>query len=156
MTGAVAAAAFRKNRAFLQNVLKDFKPENADFRPTPDMMTVTQQIRHIAHTIHWFLDGGFEDKWDMDFEKFQAHVTQPCTFADALKELDAAVERSVKTVENMTPEQLMAPMKDNPIFGPIPRVAVLSADTDHMAHHRGVLTVYLRLLGTVPTMVYTE
>jgi uncharacterized damage-inducible protein DinB len=156
MNGAVAAAALRKNRVFLQNVLKDFKPEHAEFRPTPDMMTVTQQIRHIAHTIHWFFDGGFDDNWDMDFEKFQAYVNEPSTLEDALKALDAAVDRSVKTVEKLTEAELAAPMKDNPIFGTAPRLVTISADTDHMAHHRGILTVYLRLLGVVPTMVYTE
>lgn len=156
MNGAAAASALRKNRAFLQNIIKDFKPEHADFRPKPEMMSVAEQIRHIAHTIHWFFDGGFEDNWDMDFEKFMAKDKAPCTLEEAVQALDAAVERSVKMVEKLSEAELAAPMKDNPIFGASPRLVTISADTDHMAHHRGALSVYLRLLGVVPTMVYTE
>jgi uncharacterized damage-inducible protein DinB len=31
---------------------------------------------------------------------------------------------------------------------------VILAQGDHTAHHRGALSVYLRLLGVVPPMVY--
>jgi uncharacterized damage-inducible protein DinB len=41
-------------------------------------------------------------------------------------------------------------------MGGLPRYAIVSALTDHTAHHRGALTVYARLLGLVPPMPYMD
>ena len=40
------------------------------------------------------------------------------------------------------------------IMGGAPRMAVISAITDHTAHHRGALTVYARMNTIVPPMPY--
>ena len=47
-------------------------------------------------------------------------------------------------------------MSDNPILGARPRYYLVSAITDHTAHHRGVLAVYARLLGRTPDMPYGD
>ncbi len=156
MNGELAAGLFLKSRHFLNNVLKDFKESDGNFRPADGMMTVAQQIRHIAMSSDWFFDGCLDDSWNMDFEAFEKANREPVAFADAMKQLDASTSRNAGRLRAMSEAQLMAPMQDNPILGVAPRMSVISADADHMAHHRGVLTVYLRLLGRVPTMVYTD
>lgn len=156
MNGEQAAGMFAKNRHFLDNVLKDFKEGDGDFRPADGMMSVAQQIRHIAMSSEWFYDGGLDDNWALDFEAFEKANREPVTLAAARKQLDETCARIMARLGGMSEAQLGAPMKDNPILGAIPRLAVISADGDHMAHHRGALTVYLRLLGRVPTMVYSD
>ncbi len=36
----------------------------------------------------------------------------------------------------------------------VSRTAIVVPIVDHTAHHRGALTVYVRLLGKVPKMMY--
>jgi uncharacterized damage-inducible protein DinB len=54
----------------------------------------------------------------------------------------------------MTAEELAAPMADNMFLGALPRASFLHACIGHTSHHRGALSVYLRLLGKTPKMVY--
>lgn len=152
----VAVAKLTQEQHFLMNILKDFRPEHGDFAPASGMMTVTQQVRHIAHTVQWFRKGAFGAGFDMDFGQHAEELTKPCTFPQALEELRRTYEE-YKTFLASLPEgaldQLMPP---NPILGPQPRSTALHAQADHTAHHRGALAVYLRMLGVVPTMVYSE
>jgi len=41
-------------------------------------------------------------------------------------------------------------------MGGEPRAAVVGAIVDHMAHHRGALSVYARLLGYAPPIPYGD
>ena len=52
--------------------------------------------------------------------------------------------------------ELTAPIAAGPIMGGAPRMAIISAITDHTAHHRGALTVYARVSGLVPPMPYMD
>lgn len=156
MTGKEAAQLIRNERRFLGNVLRDFCPQDEGFCPVDGMMTVAQQIRHIAHVIDWIREGGFGAGFDMDFERMQAENRKPCTLAEALQALDRAYDTFIALLEQTSTETLLEPLPPNEILGPRPRLAVIGACNDHTAHHRGVLTVYLRLLGRTPAMVYAE
>ncbi len=155
MTGKQIAAKLGQERHFLQNVIKDFKSEHGDFRPTPEMMTVAQQINHVAHTLNWFCEGAFGAGFDMDFEKMNAEVKREISLENALARLNAAYAEAARVVENKTENELNSPLSPNPILGEVPRAEIFAANAEHTAHHRGILTVYLRLLGITPTMVYS-
>ncbi len=150
-----ARELLRNEKKFLMRVLKDFSPEHADFAPAAGMMTVSQQIRHIAETMSWFRKGAFEGTFDMDFERLEGRLREPVTIEQALAELEHAYEDYDSFLAGCTPEDLAEPMAPNPVFGELPRLVVFSAQTDHTAHHRGALTVYLRMLGVKPELIYT-
>ena len=156
MNGKEAAESVRREYKYLCNILAGFKPENAAFAPCPGMMTVAQQINHIAQTVYWFREGAFGGGFDLDFGKLEAANRRPMTLADALAELEKQYSSYAGFLETLSETDLQAPMPDNSLFGAAPRVAALSAQCDHTAHHRGSLSVYLRLLGVVPVMVYQE
>jgi uncharacterized damage-inducible protein DinB len=143
-------------RKHLFNILNDFTPEQGDFRPVEGMMTAAQLIRHIARAIKWFREGGFGDGFDMDFEKWAADDSKPVSLADAKDELNRTYDDFIEFLKGKDMGDLMQPMVTNEIFGDSPRIAVLHANQDHTAHHRGALTVYLRLLGKTPTLVYSK
>ena len=144
----------QKQRHFLSNVLADFKEEHADFKPIEGMMTVAQQVRHIARTTDWFREGAFGSGFNMDFESEMAEMVKPVSLAEAKAELDAAFDAVIALADKMSDAELNAPMAPNPILGECPKFVALAANGDHIAHHRGALTVYLRLLGVTPKMVY--
>ena len=60
------------------------------------------------------------------------------------------------TLSSKSNAELTAPIADGPIMGGAPRMAIISAITDHTAHHRGALTVYARVSGLVPPMPYMD
>ncbi len=60
------------------------------------------------------------------------------------------------TLSSKSNAELTAPIADRPIMGGAPRMAIISAITDHTAHHRGALTIYARVSGLVPPMPYMD
>jgi uncharacterized damage-inducible protein DinB len=156
MTTEQAIGVMQKERAYLNNILKDFTPDHGDFAPVEGMMTTAQQIRHIARTIIWFREGAFGDGFDMDFETYEAENRRAVSFNNAMSELHRTYDDYCAFLEGYSDEDLCAPMLPNEIMGPLPRFTAISAQADHTAHHRGVLSVYLRMLGITPTMVYAE
>lgn len=156
MNGKEAAAQVRQEQRLLSAIVNAFEPEHGAFRPKPEMMTVAQQINHIAHTIFWFREGAFGAGFDLDFEKLEDLNSREVTLAWALAELEKQYDSLVSFLESQSEAELHAPMGENPIFGAAPRYVVLNAQADHTAHHRGALSVYLRLLDIIPPMIYQK
>jgi uncharacterized damage-inducible protein DinB len=156
MTGIIAAELIRAERRRLQQILKDFTPEHEHFRPAEGMMTVAQQINHVAHSVDWFREGGFGAGFDLDFEKFAAINDAAISLNEARAKLDRAYETFIALLTGKSSEELMEPLPPNEIMGQAPRASVVHGCNEHTAHHRGVLSVYLRLVGVTPAMVYAE
>lgn len=156
MDGKIVADNMRREMKCLLHVLSDFKPEHGEFVPEEGMMSVAQQIHHIAFTVKWFREGAFGAGFNMDFEALEAENRKELSLEDALAEVAREYDELAAFVEPMSEAELMQPLTPNPVFGEIPRVAVFSAQMDHTAHHRGSLAVYLRLLGITPKMPYTK
>ncbi len=155
MDGKLFAQSIAMDRHFLSNAIGQFEPQHADFRPVDGMMTVSQQIRHIGATLLWFQEGAFGTGFDMDFAKHEVELRNPVTLDQAKAELDAAWDQIIGFVEKMTEAELQSNMAPNPIMGPIPKELAVGGAMDHTAHHRGILTVYLRMLGITPKMIYS-
>ena len=155
MTGQEAAAIVRQERGYLMNILLAFRSKDGGFSPVPGMMTAAQQVHHLARTIRWFAEGAFGVGFDMDFAKMEADNLAPISWEEAMKKINGAYDDFTVFLETLSVEELDAPMPANTIFPEgTPRSAVILAQGDHTAHHRGALSVYLRLVGVVPPMVY--
>ena len=155
MNPADFAQLARSDQRFLDNIIAAIPPGSDDYAPFDGSLTVAQQVRHIAQTIHWFREGIFKGNFAMDFEAAERAMKEPCTLAQAREELAGAWDALVAAIEGSTAETLAAPIPPNPLFGEMARWQVLLGNTDHTAHHRGALSVYLRGLGVKPPMPYT-
>jgi uncharacterized damage-inducible protein DinB len=148
--------------AELQSTLKFFlkstetlSDSDGEFRPTPDSLSVAEQIAHTAQTIDWFADGmDRPEGFDLDFEMHWAQVKGFRSVTEARNWVARSFQRISEKVATMSEEDLARPLPAGPVMGGAPRAAVISAITDHTAHHRGALTVYTRLLGKVAPMPY--
>lgn len=149
-----ARESLRIEKLFLGNVLKQFRPEHETFAPKPGMMNVAQQINHVAHTIEWFREGAFGKGFDLDFEGHLKRDMAPVTLEQAMDHLERAYADYYALLDSISDEDLLQPMPYNDIFKDAPRFVVFPSQADHTAHHRGVLTVYLRLLDIEPALVY--
>ena len=151
----LATMMYQSGLKFILPIAEDFEEKDAGFAPQEGMMTVVQQIRHTALTVDWFWEGAFSGNgFDMDFEKHMAEAAKPSTVAEAVQLLKDSHERCIKALESMSDEELMEPMVANEIFGEAPKSIVFGPTSDHTAHHRGSLAVYLRLCGKTPKMIY--
>ena len=156
MNGKMAAEGLITEKKFLMNILKSFKPEHSDFVPADGMMSVAQLIHHIAFTVKWFREGAFGSGFNMDFEALEAENKKVFTLQQVLDEIDSEYDGYVVFLESLGEDELESPLPPNPLFGEVPRWLIFGAQRDHTAHHRGVLSVYLRLLGITPVMVYAD
>lgn len=130
---------------------------HSSLRPAPGMMTAAQQVAHAAQTIDWFMQGAFRPEgFDLDFEAHATAVEGVTSLAEARAWFDRAFATAKSTLGGQSDEDLVTPIADGPIMGGAPRLAIVSAITDHTAHHRGALTVYARLAGLVPPMPYMD
>ena len=140
---------------FFNTSTKELTEDLSTFSPAEGTMTASQQVAHVAQTIDWFIEGAFRpESFDMDFEA-HAKAIEGYTSLAAAREWFAKSIANAKTVlGSKSDAELMTPMPEGPIMGGAPRYAIVSALTDHTAHHRGALTVYARLNSKVPPMPY--
>ena len=140
---------------FFNTSTKELTEDLSTFSPSEGMMTASQQIAHAAQTIDWFMEGAFRPEgFDLNFEEHAKAIEKVNSVASAREWFTKAIANAKAVVGSKTDADLMAPMADGPIMGGVPRIAVISAITDHTAHHRGALTVYARIKGKVPPMPY--
>ena len=118
-------------------------------------MTVAQQVAHTAQTIDWFIEGASRPEgFDLDFEKHAKATAKVVSLISARQMLEAAYASAFDFIRSRSAEQLAKPLPSGPIMGGQPISNILWSLVEHTAHHRGVLTVYSRLLGKVPPMPY--
>ena len=126
-------------------------------KPAPDVMTAAQQVAHAAQTIDWFIEGAFRrEGFDTNFQAHAKAIENCTSLTDARAWFAKAVAVAKATLSSKSNAELTAPIADGPIMGGAPRMAIISAITDHTAHHRGALTVYARVSGLVPPMPYMD
>lgn len=139
---------------FFKTATSCFTEEDAAFSPQPELYTVAGHIAHVGDTVSWFVEGAFGAGWSMDFEKHIAEAKQATSLAEANTKLEDAFAKVSKVIGAASDEELFAPIPDKTIMDGAPRMAIVSAITDHTAHHRGSLAVYARLVGKEPSMPY--
>jgi uncharacterized damage-inducible protein DinB len=157
MTPETISLSVETNREYFNRSTRSLKEENSSFTPVPETYTAAAMVAHAAQTIDWFFAGAFaEAGFDLDFERMDKEV-RGCTSLDAARKwFNEATDRAKAAAAAHSAEEWGSPLPPGPIMGGLPRCAIISALTDHTAHHRGALTVYARLLGLVPPMPYME
>jgi uncharacterized damage-inducible protein DinB len=141
-------------RKFFNTTISAFSEEDSGFAAKPGLLTVANHVAHVAETVHWFIEGAFGKGWDMDFEAAEKRNREVTSLATAKDRLDEAFEAVVRTIGEASDQVLCEPIPDKQIMEGAPRCSIVSAISDHTAHHRGALAVYARLLGKEPPMPY--
>lgn len=141
---------------FFEKSISNLDESDSTFAPTPEMMTVAQHVAHTGLTVDWFLEGGFDGEWNMDFEGEGKKIAAFTSLEAARQVLREAFARLRARTEASNEAELSALLPDNPILGATPRYHLYEALIDHTGHHRGTLAVYTRLRGKVPPMPYMD
>lgn len=135
-----------------RRLLERVPEDKLDWKPADKSMTLSRLATHLAELTGWGLNALTQDELDVqppDGEPFVA--TQLRSVEEILELFDANLAKLRDALDATSDEAFMEPWTlkagGREIFT-LPRVAVVrSIVLNHIVHHRGQLTVFLRLCG---------
>ncbi len=149
-------AELRYESGMTKKILERVPFDKKEWKPHEKSMTIGRLATHIAELPHWVNDIVGSDEYD-----FAGRPYNPRTAMNP-EELTAIFQKSLDTainaLENTSDEVLNGSFKlrqgDFVIFELPKKVAIRNMTMNHIVHHRGQLSVYLRLLNIPVPGIY--
>lgn len=142
--------------ASTRRILQSVPMDKLSWKPHEKSMTLESLATHIAEIPEWV--PMTIEQAELDFAKHPYHPKRVSTTEELLKIHDDVVAAALQSIKNTNAEVLVnetwTMRNGETVYFTMPKIAVLRSFTfNHLYHHRGQLTVYLRLLGVpVPGM----
>lgn len=118
------------------------------WKPHEKSMTLGRLGQHLAELPHWMNRITEGDHFDFVLSGYQAPA--PPTSLQAIKDLHGTKSKAAEAAMRQAgPLDLDAPWevrRNGQVLSKSPRHQAIERQLQHMVHHRGQLTVYLRLL----------
>jgi uncharacterized damage-inducible protein DinB len=150
------AAELRREAATTRRMLERVPEDKLAWRPHEKSMTLGRLAGHIAELPSLVVAAVNLDELDFGGGNFQ-----PFTATDVsglLEKFDTNIAAAAEALEGQTDDHLLKTWRlrrGEQVIFELPRVAVLrSMGLNHIIHHRGQLSVYLRLLDVPLPSVY--
>ena len=142
--------------ATTRRCLERVPEDKLSYKPDPKSMTMARLAGHVAEMPGW---GAITmTSPELDFGKGDFKPGEMTSREQILNTFDKTVAESRAAIAAATDEQLMQPwsLKNNgAVLFTMPRIAVLRTMVmNHTIHHRGQLSVYLRLTGAMVPSLY--
>ena len=130
-----------------RTILERIPEDKFEWQPHEKSMTFGRLAVHVAEMFAW-TQTTLETP-ELDFEATPFEPFEPKTNAELLDYFDKCVKESITSLENAKNETFMedwSMRNGEEIYFTMPRIQVLRTFCmNHIYHHRGQLTVYLRL-----------
>jgi uncharacterized damage-inducible protein DinB len=140
-------AEFQQEAKTTRKLLERIPQDALGWKPHDKSMTMERLAVHIAELYGW--PSIVLTSNELDFSKMDYKPPQIGKISDLLELFDKAVAGALNLLKNQTDEQILKSWKlrtGETIFFEMPRLAVIrSMVLNHTIHHRGQLSVYLRL-----------
>lgn len=125
-----------------------------DWKPHDKSMVLGYLAELVARLPAWTVFTIKQDSLDL-----ATYKSQPLrTSRELLKEFDASVAAACEALANTTDEHLLKPWRllvaGQVVMEQVRHVVLRDSVFSHLAHHRGQLTVYLRLLDLPVPAIY--
>ena len=138
---------WQRAKAYTKEYLDAMPEDGYALKPTPGIRSFAEQMLHLAWTNYFFASwaGGKQDP----YEKIEAENIAPHTKEATTKMVMDSYDYMISTLRDMTPDQmneLRKRGKDNQISN----ANLFGKAFEHQTHHRGQMTIYLRLEGITP------
>ncbi len=148
-------AELQNEAANTRKMLERVPVDKNDWKPHKKSMELGRLARHVADLPSWITVTLTTD--ELDFAKFEYKPHMAATNEELVSILDTMVQKATETLENASEEEfnkMWTLRNGDHVILTLPKKAVLrSFALSHMYHHRGQLSVYLRLLDVpVPGM----
>jgi uncharacterized damage-inducible protein DinB len=157
--GKQMADSFRTVRKNTITLAEEIPADKYDFRPTPDVRSVGEQLAHITVSSRWQIDIHGERVAFVDFPTFTKRLAQAAAQEQALRTKDeilAALREDgdafASFLERADDEMLQEEVGFPPPVQPPTktRFELLLGAKEHEMHHRAQLMLVQRMLGIVP------
>lgn len=148
-------AELQHEAAMTRKMLERVPMDKAEWRPHPKSMTIGRLATHIAENTGWISEILGADEFDFMAKGFSAHTA---VSSEALLQIfQAKLDKAVADLEAAGTEQFdrtWTVKRGEQVVYQLPRkVAIRGWAINHNIHHRGQLSVFLRLLDVpVPGM----
>ena len=141
---------FDMEMAKTRTTLERVPVEKFDWKPHERSFSFMEMVNHLARLPGWGVATLTTDSMDLDPEKGEFVPPPPAgTTEEALAIFDKGVAEFRSTLEGTADADLMKPWTlkhGEQEFFTMPRIAVIRGMIlNHVIHHRGQLTIYLRL-----------
>ncbi len=147
---------FRGEAAITRKLLERVPEKDFDWKPHPKSMSLCDLVSHITDSFTWLRSIVEQDEIVLDPDAFK-----PWTAAskqDLLDTFERNVAQGAALLKGVPDERMLARWKmtaGGKDLLSMPRVAVVRAFTlNHHIHHRGQLSVYLRLKDVPLPQIY--
>ncbi len=138
---------FRMVLGVSRKLIDQFPEDKLSFKPTEAQNTVAETVSHMYTFLTVTMETIRDEKY---IEPKEPEFTSK---KELLAYMDSSVEKAYEIFGGLTDAQL-EPMID--VYGEkYPAWKFLTYLYDEHWHHRGALTVYLRLCGIEPMMIYS-
>ena len=118
-----------------------------DWKPHEKSMSFGRLASHVAEMFGW--TPSTLEHSELDFSKMDYTPFEPKTSEELVEFFDKNVDEALVTLRNMVDERFMETWtmrNGEQVYFTMPKVAVMrSFVMNHIIHHRGQLSVYLRL-----------
>ena len=137
----------QQEAATARKCLERVPADKFDWKPHDKSMTFARLASHLGEMFGWTkptIEQGGIDFATMNYKPFEPQTTQ-----DLLDQFDQAVAESIHVLKNASDETFMEDWtmrNGDQVYFTMPKIAVMRTFVmNHIIHHRGQLTVYLRL-----------
>jgi len=149
---------FDMEMANTRKVLERVPGDKLDWRPHPKSFTMGEMAGHLVNMAGWMIYTLTTDSLDVMPDGEPMRMPEFTTARDMLEAFDNNVVQARATLAATGDEQFALPWtllgNGKPYFT-MPRAAVLRGMVlNHLIHHRGQLTVYLRLNEVALPAIY--
>jgi uncharacterized damage-inducible protein DinB len=140
-------AELENEAATTRKCLERIPADKFDWKPHEKSMAFGHLASHIAEMFGW--TPSTLEHPELDFAKMDYTPYAPATTDDLVEFLDKNISDAVTTLKNTPDERFMETWtmrNGEQVYFTMPKIAVMrSFVMNHIIHHRGQLSVYLRL-----------
>jgi uncharacterized damage-inducible protein DinB len=148
---------FDREMGLTRRALERVPDGQFDFKPHPTSVTLGRLAEHLTEMVQWATMTMTQSEFEITAQRPPEYVS-PATRSATLAQFDKYLKEARGNVSGKTDGELNAPWKlkagGKEVFT-MPKIAVMrNFVLNHMIHHRGQLTVYLRVLGVPVPSIY--
>lgn len=140
-------AELTQEAATTRKILERIPPEKFDYKPHEKSMTMIRLAWHVADMVDWVNETCTKD--GLDFAGMDFTPVEPKTTEELVEFHDKKVASALEALQNTSDEEMHKPwtLKNGDVtYFTMTKIAVIrTMCLNHIWHHRGQLSVYLRM-----------
>lgn len=149
-------AELHQEAAMTKRLLERVPMDKADWKPHEKSMSLGRLASHVAELFGWITFTLDTD--GIDWATFEYKPELPKTADELVAVLDKNVsgaDASLKSADDAKFMEMWTMRAGEQVYFSLPKIAVIRTSAyNHLYHHRGQLTVYLRELGVPLPPIY--